>query len=73
MEQHATTEQFRRRTVEGDGLFAVAYALMRLREDLCFGDDGPRPVQGPLERIAMAATDLAKAVEGIADAMDREA
>jgi len=73
VEQHNTTEQFRRRAVEGDGLFAIAYALMRLREDLCFGDGGPRPVQSPLERIAMAATELAKAAEGIVDVMDREA
>ena len=60
MEHSLVTAEFRKRALDGDGSFAIAFALMRLREDLCFGDGTGDRVQGPLEKIAMALTDIAE-------------
>lgn len=59
MESELVTAEFRRRALEGDGAFAIAFALMRLREDLCFGDGSADRGQGPLEKLAMAADRVA--------------
>jgi hypothetical protein len=67
-----TTDDFRKRALEGDGLFAIAYALMALREDLCFGDGSSRRTQGTLEVLAMGMRDLATAADEIASALDRD-
>lgn len=56
-----TLATFERKAAEGDGLFAIAFALLRLdatsdqfRRDLCFGEDvGSTRVPGVLEKIAM--------------------
>lgn len=59
MEHETVTAEFRKRALDGDGQFAIAFALMRLREDLCFGDGSGERQQGPLEVIARAASDMA--------------
>lgn len=62
---------FLKRAESGDGLFAIAYALMQvsatqgqLRQDLCFGKnygDG-HLYPGCLEKIGIELGDIAKAV-----------
>jgi len=59
MEHELVTAEFRRRALDGDGAFAIAFALMRLREDLCFGDGSSDRQQGVLEKLAMAAAEIA--------------
>ena len=63
MEHEMVTAEFRRRAMEGDGAFAIAFALMRLREDLCFGDGTADRQRGVLEQLAMVAADLADKVD----------
>lgn len=60
MAHDSVTEEFRTRALNGDGQFAIAFAIMRLREDLCFGDGSGDRITGTLEKLAMSVTDIAE-------------
>lgn len=62
------SDEFEDRAREGDGQFAIAYALLRLAEshekfrgDLCFGRTSTST--GVLEKIGMELAELASAVQ----------
>ena len=67
---------FLQKAEQGDGQFAIAYAIMRmaeahdsLRQDLCFGkNSGPGLMYpGCLEKIGMELADISASVQSAAD------
>lgn len=72
MADQSTLNTFEKRAVAGDGLFAIAFALLtlaaehrRLQENLTFGDGSANRSPGTLEKLAMGVDDLVEAVRDL--------